>query len=674
MNKRIGSVLTAVAALTSFSVITAGGGGALAGASSPSVSLGTGGLVSSASQEGTATLIGTTTLGTGTIVYGGATPLPSSIPPGSVPRIPAAGSDASAQAKVPSSLSNSQGKGRPSHVPYATVTGSPVAGATSGLLSAPGINAYDQGVTHPVNAALPGVDIEPSDQGLCASSSATVEVNNMVIKVFQGSTLSTPVTTAPLEKLFGTPEIFGAGGDASYSVQGDPRCFYDNATGRWYASQLWLDFNDATPQGWAGTYLAVSQTSDPTGAWNVYFIPDLSNATGASTCNNDPITDSNANPCYGDQPLLGVDANTVQISTNEYSLVGSTPAGQDNYYFLSKSALDSGSSSVGVWWSAIGETVATPGVGPWYSLVPAQSPDGQYSSAFNGTSYALSALDFTNSGDQRIAEWAFTNTSAVDNSGSIGIYEKTLTSGEYGMPPMAAQKTGPTPLGDFYNAITGAPNTHPKKTVVPNRSPLPEGPIQTNDDRMATAAFDTSTDSIVGALNTGVNQFAGGSTRTYAGVAYFVVRPLLDSGGLESSTVTTGYISPSGANAFFPAAAIAPNGKGVIDYAMSGTGYYPSTAYSTVAAADVVDTTVHVASAGAGPQDGFSEYQDLGTALYVPRWGDYSAATVVGNSVAFASEMINQSCTDAQFVADFTCGGTRDAFINWGTSVNLLTP
>jgi hypothetical protein len=663
MRKRISILVAAAVTVTALGLAAAGVGNAHAAPRSASPTPGTDGLVAQATQAGAATLVRTTTLGTGFSSYGGAQPLPSSVPPGNGPRTPDAGNDASAQAKAPASLSHSQGKGRPANIPYPKVSGAAVTGATSGLVSTPGLNGFDQGATHPQNGGLPGVDVEPSDQGLCASPTTTVELNNEVIKVFTGSGLS-PLTTAPLESLFGTPEIFGADGGPSLSIQGDPRCFYDSSSGRWYASQLWLDLNNATPQGWAGTWLAVSQTSDPTGSWNVYFVPDLSNQTNTATCNNDAASNPNANPCFGDQPLLGVDKSTVQLSTNEYSINGSAPNGQDNYYFLSKSALDSGAPSVPVWWKAIGATVAAPGGGTWYSLVPAQAPDGSYPAAYGGTSYALSALDFSNSGDQRIAEWAFTNTSAVDSSGSIGIYETTLASGQYGLPPLAAQKSGPIPLGTYRNALNGAKSN----------KPLHEGAIQTNDDRMATAVLDTSSGALVGALNTGVNQVSGGSSRPHAGVAYFVVTPALGPSGLEASTVSTGYISPSGADAFFPAAAITPNGKGLINYALSGTGYYPSTAYSTVAAGDTVDPTVHVAAAGAGPQDGFTEYQSLGTPSFRPRWGDYSEAQVVGNSVAFAAEMINQSCTDSQFKADFTCGGTRDLFINWGTSVNLLTP
>lgn len=623
------------------------------------------GLVAQAKLSEQATLVATTTLSSAYTGDSGSTALPAKVPSSEMPRTPDVGDNASSKAPVRASLSHSQSHKPSSGVPLPTVTGIPVTGATAGLSSVGGLNAYDQGVTHLSNGSLPGVDIEPSDQGLCAGAGYTLELNNEVAEVF-GPGLA-PQGIAPLESLFATPQIFGNSGDGSYSIQGDPRCSYDAATGRWFASQLWLDLNDATTFGWAGSFIAVSKTSDPTGSWNVYFVPDMDNSSNTATCNNDAASNANANPCFGDQPLLGMDGSTVQLSTNEYSINGSMPNGQANLYFLSKSALVAGSASVPVFWSPVGATVAAPGVGPWYSLTPAQVPDGGYLSANNGTSYALSSLDFTGSGDQRIAEWAYTNTNSIGSRrGAIDIYEQTLASGLYAMPPMAAQESGPTPLGDFWNQITGAKG----------KNPLPEGPVQTNDDRMGTVAYDPSSGALVGALNTALNQASatGSASRELAGVAYFTVTPALSSGGLNPSTLTTGYISPDGANAFFPAIAITATGAGLVAYALSGSGYYPSTAYSLVAAGDSVAPAVHVASAGAGPQDGFSEYQDLGTSSYEPRWGDYSAAVVDGSTVSFASEKINQSCTDSQFQADFTCGGTRDLFINWGTSVNQINP
>lgn len=662
--RRTASLLGAAATVAGMGV----GAGVAAGtaAAAPAATAGTTGLVAHATPQATASLVATTRFEPTVGGTAGSASLPGSVSASAMPRTPDVGDAASSGTVHVASLSRSQGHS-PANSAYPTVPGSPVAGATSGLTSVAGNNGYAEGATHSNNGSLPGVDVEPPDQGLCAGNGYTLELNNEIAQVFKGSTL-TSQGVAPLESLFATPEIFGAGGDGSFSVQGDPRCFYDPASGHWFASQLWLDLNDATQYGWAGTFLAVSKTGDPTGSWNVYFVPDVNNITGTGTCNNgNPATSSTANPCFGDQPLLGVDQYSVQISTNEYSIYGATPNGTADLYFLSKSALASGAKSVPVLWSSPGSTVAAPGAGPWYSIAPAQAPNGDYSTANGGSSFGLSSLDFTGSGDNRIAEWAYTDTSAVNSkSGAVNIYEQTLGSGAYAMPPaFAAQKTGPTPLGDYWNQLNGAKS----------HSPLPEGGLATNDDRMTTATYDPFSGALVGGLNTGVNQVTGGSsTRTLAGVAYFVVTPALGSSGLSPSSVSTGYVSPSGADALFPAAAIGSTGRGVIAYTLSGTGYYPSTGYAVVAAGDAVDPTTHVARAGAGPQDGFTEYQSSGTAYYRPRWGDYSEAVANGSQITFANEMINQSCTDSQFVADFTCGGTRDLFINWGTSVDTVTP
>ncbi len=49
------------------------------------------------------------------------------------------------------------------------------------------------------------------------------------------------------------------------------------------------------------------------------------------------------------------------------------------------------------------------------------------------------------------------------------------------------------------------------------------------------------------------------------------------------------------------------------------------------------------------------------------RWGDYEAAVVDGNSIWFAQEYINQTCTLEQYLTGGigSCGGTRTALGNW---------
>ena len=588
----------------------------------------------------------------------GGSALPSHLSAGQMPHTPDIGDNANSVLAPNVTHKRSGPRGAMSGLPTTSPTS--VTGASTGLISVAGNNAYDEGITHLTNGSLPGVDVEPPDQGLCAGNGYTMELNNEVERIFSSSS-SSPHGVQALENLFGTPELFG-GSDGSVSVQGDPRCFFDSATNRWFASQLWLDLAWGTPGdhntlGPAGEFVAVSTSSDPTGSWNSYFIPDMSNATGTDGC-------TAASPCFGDQPLLGVDANSVQISTNEYSISGQQPNGNSNLYFLSKTALLSGASRIPMNWAPVGDASA-PEVGGynwsgWASLVPAQVPDGKYNIANNGTSYALSSLDFAGTGDNKIAEWVYTNTNGANTGTPIEIYEQTLGSGAYAFPPNAVQAPGPTPLGDSWNQLNGTGNAH-----------LPEGALATNDDRMTTAAYDPSTGTLLGALNTGLDQTGYG--HELAGIAYFTVTPSFTSAGLAPSSVTTGYVSAKAADVQFPVFAVTPAGTGVLGYSLSGATQYPSTAYSLVAG-DAVSGPVHIARAGAGPQDGFTEYLNYGSPYYRPRWGDYSGAAVVGNSVTFATEMINQSCTKSQFQADFTCGGTRDLFANWGTSVNTLTP
>lgn len=82
---------------------------------------------------------------------------------------------------------------------------------------------------------------------------------------------------------------------------------------------------------------------------------------------------------------------------------------------------------------------------------------------------------------------------------------------------------------------------------------------------------------------------------------------------------------------------------------------------------------VHIAAAGAGPADGFSDYQLFGNppGTTRPRWGDYGAAVPVGGNVWIASEYIGQSCTLSEYPAtSFTCGNTRTALANWSTRIS----
>jgi len=58
-----------------------------------------------------------------------------------------------------------------------------------------------------------------------------------------------------------------------------------------------------------------------------------------------------------------------------------------------------------------------------------------------------------------------------------------------------------------------------------------------------------------------------------------------------------------------------------------------------------------------------------------PRWGDYGATAVDGDSIWLASEYVGQTCTLAQYLtgAIGSCGGTRTPLGNRGTRISRVT-
>jgi hypothetical protein len=78
----------------------------------------------------------------------------------------------------------------------------------------------------------------------------------------------------------------------------DPRVIYDPASQRWFASQVDFDGSVADPTLESDYYLlAVSDTADPTGAWQVFaFLADPESGN------------------FADFPTLGVDANAVYLA------------------------------------------------------------------------------------------------------------------------------------------------------------------------------------------------------------------------------------------------------------------------------------------------------------------------------------------------------------------------
>jgi MYXO-CTERM domain-containing protein len=90
-----------------------------------------------------------------------------------------------------------------------------------------------------------------------------------------------------------TDSAFWNSAGVSPAELSDPRVIYDHRSGRWFASEAELG-------GSVGIMVAVSQTSDPTGAWTGFFVDPNNNA-------------------LNDFPRLGVNADAVTLTSIDFN-------------------------------------------------------------------------------------------------------------------------------------------------------------------------------------------------------------------------------------------------------------------------------------------------------------------------------------------------------------------
>jgi hypothetical protein len=311
----------------------------------------------------------------------------------------------------------------------------------------------------------------------------------------------------------------------------------------------------------------------------------------------------------------------------------------------------------------------------------------------------LGSLDFygfealATSGDNRIATWAWTGLSALNSNGcascGAGIrFTGQLFSGvnRYYDPEtvntggiFAPQKTGPIPLGDECGTAG-----------LSSAASCPEGGLATNGDNLTQVS--QAQGQLWAATSTQIAQtYTGANAEIHMGAVYWVVGTRSFDQTGKFTLTSQGYVSPKHEDLDMPAMAATPSsgGRAIMLFTLSGDGgptgadhggFFPSTAFGrlTSTSGGLLKSTANIAAAGLSPQDGFSEYQGFPGATR-PRWGDYSWGLFVpgsGGRIYFANEYIqNPNCTGASFTLTIgTCGGTRDGFANWGTSVNYVTP
>src|SRR5579872_1096122 len=566
-------------------------------------------------------------------LYGTSAPLPAST------ATPKASAARDTQTAIPFARHRTGQAGRtltPPSPPGTPVVSDP--GAATGFA---GLTHADQRLSGTGDYANTQFSTEPPDQGLCAGNGFVVEPINVAFAVYDESGTKLTATT-PLNQFYKKIPLINRVTGVRGDNLGDPKCYFDPIGQRFVMTTFEIDapgiFDGTTPVNGTHVMIAVSQTSDPTGNWNLYTVDTTDNGT-------DGTPSHTCCPCLDDQPLLGANRDGVFISTNEFENVPAANFNGAQLYALDRVGLDSGAASVVLDHIDLGTVPTGDAANPfWGSVQPSQSVDPR-----PGTELLLSGGPedgFQNIAplDNRIAAWAVSGTRSLQTGAPhLQVSHQVLSSETYGVPGNtgATQKVGPTPLRDLLNG----PPTNANEAFEM---------INSNDSRMNQVV------DLHGILLSGTNTTVTSATGPpRVGIAYFAVAAIGTPVGVIAHIINQGYVAADGENVLFPSIAVDRAGNGAMAFTLSGPDFFPSAAYVRFFLVTTVGP-IHISGPGALPEDGFTGYVTEGAPVPgVSRWGDYSAATYADGAVWMSNEYIPNA--------------PRTLFANWGTFVTKLS-
>jgi hypothetical protein len=476
--------------------------------------------------------------------------------------------------------------------------------------------------------------LEPPDQGLCVGNGFVIEPINDAFAIYNESGTQLTTTTALNQFYNRSPAVIRSTPPVTGDFLSDPKCYWDPVGQRFIQTILEVDapgvFNGVATVNGTHVLIAASQTSDPTGKWNLYSLDTTNNGTNGTPAHT-------GCPCLPDQPLLGANRDGIFIDTNEFQNNPSFFFNGAQMYALGRAALESGASSVVFDHLDIG-TVPTgdANLPRWGSIQPSESiypPRGTELLMTGGPEDI-----FQNNAplDNRIAVWSLAGTRSLGSSNPrLVLSHRVLTSETYGLPinTGATQKPGPTPLGTSVG--------EPLET------------INANDSRMNQVVDLNGV--LFGGVNTTVTS-ASGPPRV--GIAYFAVGAVGTPFGVFAHILNQGYVAVDGENVLYPSIAVNGFGVGAMAFTLSGPDFFPSAAYVRFALGRVIGP-IHITGAGALPEDGFTGYKAFQSPTPgVARWGDYSAAVFGDGAIWMGNEFIPNA--------------PRTLLANWGTFLSRL--
>lgn len=432
-----------------------------------------------------------------------------------------------------------------------------------------------------------GAQFEPPDQGLCEGNGFVLEAVNSAYTVY---TTAGAVVVGP----YNVNDLFNEGG---YEFTSDPRCFYDASSNRWFTLILFI--NSA---GTASHFdVGVSTSGDPSKFFNFYRV-DTTDATNTA----------NGCPCFGDQPLFGIDQFNVYVSTNEFSILGPNFNGAQIY------ALDKTNMVAGI--NATVDQFSAPD--PAGTTIQAASLQPATSIGAPNAEYFLSSLDPSGTSDTRVEVSAITQRDIHGGQTPL-LSDVVITSELYAFPVPAVQKGSTSPLNQ-------------------------------NDDRMQQAEWING--SVSAELETGIT--IGSDPTIRDGAAWFKIAPTLTGTAITSAAIQRqGYVASAGNYLLYPAMAVNSGGRTAMVFTLTGANNYPSAAYA------VLGQFGFNFGAAIIPAGGTNPYRPK-TGVPADRWGDYSYALLdtVSHTMWFATEYVPP-------LPSQTTNGQR----NWGTRVLQLS-
>jgi hypothetical protein len=412
----------------------------------------------------------------------------------------------------------------------------------------------------------------------------------------------------------------------------DPRVYYDSANGFFFVTVIEIDTDPKTGNFGSASHVLIAVIPKGLSTVSVFSL-DVTNDGDAAF---------GACPCFGDQPLIGADANGFYISTNAFNIAQRTFRGEQ-FYAISLSALETGPPGN---ITAFRFHDLTQAGEPAFSIQPATvPPGGSFETGQGGTEYLIST--FHNKLDNRLTVWALTNTASLNTAmPALTLVNDVISSESYGVPPATGQLSGPTPLLDFI-ASPQSPFG-----VFKNHLEL----VGDNDDRLQQVVF------AAGNLWTSVPTIVQPQGPVRAGAAWFILTPSVGSGQVGASVLNQGYLaidSPHQNSVMFPAVGVNAAGKAAISFSVVGEDFFPSAAYALLDAVNGAGPII-ISGPGVSPNDAASGYAPFG--FRVSRWGDYSAAV---------SDEAGHIWMGAQMIP---VNPPVILLANWGTFITEVTP